>query len=105
MQWTRTSRMAKTNFVRESAAWQHAFLLHLEALLDTAAALGGCYAGLGQYEDARYTLTTALALIETVFRDGDAASPLQVRERGDLYALAAGRLSAGRGRRRKRCGC
>ena len=73
----------------ESAAWQHAFLLHLEALLDTAAALGGCYAGLGQYEDARYTLTTALALIETVFRDGDAASPLQVRERGDLYALAA----------------
>ena len=73
----------------ESAAWQHAFLLHLEALLDTAAALGGCYAGLGKYEDARYTLTTALALIETVFRDGDAASPLQVRERGDLYALAA----------------
>lgn len=31
----------------ESAAWQHAFLLHLEALLDTAAALGGllCRAG------------------------------------------------------------
>lgn len=73
----------------ESAARRQVLAYQTEALLDGIAALAGCYAELGQNDDAWHTQSAALDWLGAVFRDEAVPPVLYVRERGNLYALAA----------------
>lgn len=75
------------DYYAEGVHCQYDFMYHFEAMLDDIVELGCCYKALGNYEDAHYALSEALALIDLVCKKEDIRPSLHYRERGDIYAL------------------
>jgi len=79
----------KKDYKRESQSCQYAFLHYLEGMLNITTRLAKSYMLQEKYKDAASTLETSLALIQCIFKDGEAMPPIHHREGGDLYALLA----------------
>lgn len=80
---------AEKDFHEECICRQYDLMNHIEALLDTMAALGSCYYEMGKYEDAEETWKDAIKIIDVVCEREKVMPTMHDREKGDFYALLA----------------